>query len=70
MVAGRDQALAQSMLQARQLLQTWERIGRAHVMVGGACSCGIGGVIVALEDRLDVMGPMIHEFLDRKLVRN
>ena len=24
----------------------------------------------ALEDRLDVMGPMIHGFLDRKLVRN
>jgi hypothetical protein len=40
----------QSASEAKRLLETWDRLGRAHVMVGAGCSCGIGGVVVALED--------------------
>ena len=32
------------------LLNIWERLGRTHMMVGAGCSCGIGGVVVALAD--------------------
>jgi hypothetical protein len=35
---------------ARNLLDTWDRLARAHTMIGAGCSCGIGGVVVALED--------------------
>jgi hypothetical protein len=45
-----DHSFAESAAQAQRLLESWERLGRAHMMVGGACSCGIGGVLVALED--------------------
>jgi hypothetical protein len=41
---------SESILEARRLLETWDRLGRAHMMIGAGCSCGIGGVIVALED--------------------
>ena len=40
----------QSPPEAQRLLDTWNRIGRAHMMIGAGCSCGIGGVVVALED--------------------
>ena len=40
----------QSASEARRLLETWDRLGRSHMMVGAGCSCGIGGVVVALED--------------------
>jgi hypothetical protein len=50
MVAGGEGSFAESILEARRLLESWERLGRAHMMIGGACSCGIGGVVVALED--------------------
>ncbi len=46
----RGRSFAESAEQAHRLLETWQRLGRAHMMVGGACSCGIGGVVVALED--------------------
>jgi hypothetical protein len=36
--------------EAHRLLEMWDRLGRAHMMVGAGCSCGIGGVVVALED--------------------
>jgi hypothetical protein len=45
-----DRSFAESVEEARRLLESWERLGRAHMMIGGACSCGIGGVVVALED--------------------
>ena len=45
-----DRSFAETAQEARRLLDTWERLGRAHMMIGGACSCGIGGVVVALED--------------------
>ena len=37
-------------LEAQRLLNIWERLGRTHMMVGAGCSCGIGGVVVALAD--------------------
>jgi hypothetical protein len=49
-VPAQDRCFAESADEARRLLETWQRLGRAHMMVGGACSCGIGGVLVALED--------------------
>jgi hypothetical protein len=45
-----DGPLRNSMVEAQQLLDKWDRLGRAHMMIGGACSCGMGGVLVALED--------------------
>src|SRR5581483_4896460 len=50
MVPPADRSLDESILEARRLLDTWERLGRAHTMIGGGCSCGLGGVVVALED--------------------
>jgi hypothetical protein len=49
-VSIQDRSFAESAGEARRLLETWQRLGRAHMMIGGACSCGIGGVLVALED--------------------
>jgi hypothetical protein len=49
-VPAQDRSFAESAEEARRLLETWQRLGRAHMMVGGACSCGVGGVLVALED--------------------
>jgi hypothetical protein len=40
----------QTIPEARRLMETWDRLGRAHMMIGAGCSCGIGGVLVALED--------------------
>jgi hypothetical protein len=50
MVPAQDRSFSGSSLEARRLLETWERLGRAHTMIGAACSCGVGGVVVALED--------------------
>jgi hypothetical protein len=36
--------------EARRLLESWDRLSRAHTMIGAGCSCGIGGVVVALGD--------------------
>jgi hypothetical protein len=35
---------------AHQLLETWERLGRSHKMIGGGCSCGAGGIVLGLGD--------------------
>jgi hypothetical protein len=35
---------------AIRLLEIWDRLGRQHVLVGGGCSCGVGGIAVALQD--------------------
>lgn len=32
------------------LLQTWERLGRSHKMLGGGCSCGAAGIALGLAD--------------------
>jgi hypothetical protein len=45
-----DSSFHESAREARRLLDAWDRLGRAHMMVGAGCSCGIGGVVVALED--------------------
>jgi hypothetical protein len=50
MDSAEDRSSNASILEARRLLATWERLGRAHMMIGGGCSCGIDGVVVALED--------------------
>jgi len=49
-VSAQNHSFAESAGEAQRLLESWQRLGRAHMMVGGACSCGIGGVLVALED--------------------
>jgi hypothetical protein len=45
-----DRPFGEISLQAQRLLETWDRLGRAHMMIGAGCSCGIGGVVLALED--------------------
>jgi hypothetical protein len=45
-----DRPFGENILQSQRLLETWDRLGRAHMMIGAGCSCGIGGVVVALED--------------------
>jgi hypothetical protein len=50
MIPAQDRSSNEGTLEARRLLDTWDRLGRAHMMIGAGCSCGIGGVAVALED--------------------
>jgi hypothetical protein len=50
MIPTEDRSFNESIVEARRLLETWARIGRAHTMIGVGCSCGIGGLAVALED--------------------
>jgi hypothetical protein len=45
-----DRRFDETILEARRLLETWDRLGRAHMMIGAGCSCGIGGVVLVLED--------------------
>jgi hypothetical protein len=45
-----DGPLRSSMAEAERLLEKWDRLGLAHMTIGGACSCGVGGVLVALDD--------------------
>jgi len=35
---------------AEQLQELWGRLANTHTMIGGGCSCGVGGVAVALGD--------------------
>jgi hypothetical protein len=39
-----------TMSQAADLLQLWNRFAAQHVTLGGGCSCGAVGVSVSLED--------------------
>src|SRR5256885_11524854 len=50
MSSEQDRISEKRALEAQRLLEIWDRLGRAHVMIGAGCSCGIGGVVVALED--------------------
>ncbi len=50
MSTAQDRSFSDSAQEARRLLETWDRLGRAHMMIGAGCSCGMGGVVVALED--------------------
>lgn len=50
MGATHDPASDQSAAQAARLLEIWDRLSRSHMTLGAGCSCGIGGVVVALED--------------------
>lgn len=35
---------------ARLLSATWARLGSLHKMIGGGCSCGVGGIVLGLAD--------------------
>jgi nucleoid-associated protein YejK len=50
MIPERGSSFGESIPEARRLLEVWDRLGRAHMMIGAGCSCGIGGIVVALED--------------------
>jgi hypothetical protein len=50
MIATQEPSFSESIQEARRLSETWDRLGRAHMMVGASCSCGLGGVVVALAD--------------------
>jgi hypothetical protein len=50
MIPEQGGSFGESIPEARRLLEAWDRLGRAHMMIGAGCSCGIGGVAVALED--------------------
>jgi hypothetical protein len=63
-----DHSPEATILEARRFLETWERLGRAHMMIGSGCSCGIGGVVVVLEDFEQDIVDYLHaeaERLDR-----
>ena len=68
-----DRPFDEIILQAQRLLETWDRLGRAHMMIGAGCSCGIGGVVVALEDFEQDIADYLQaeaERLDRQDVLN
>ena len=50
MIPTQDPRSDERISKAQHLLETWNRLARAHTMIGAGCSCGIGGVVVALED--------------------
>jgi hypothetical protein len=63
-----DHSRETAILGARRVLEAWDRLGRAHMMIGSGCSCGIGGVVVALEDFEQDIVDYLHaeaERLDR-----
>ena len=35
---------------ARQALETWERLATSHATLGGGCACGMGGIALTLGD--------------------
>ncbi len=35
---------------AQRLMELWDRLANAHTMIGAGCSCGAGGIAVALAD--------------------
>jgi hypothetical protein len=37
-------------IEALQLLGKWTSLGQAHVLLGGSCSCGVGGASLRVED--------------------
>ena len=49
-----------SIAEAQRLLDVWERLSRTHVMAGGGCACGVGGVVVALEDFEQDIADYLH----------
>src|SRR3979411_1532119 len=50
MIPAQDRSSNDGTLEARGRLDVWALRVRAHLMMGAGCSCGIGGVAVALED--------------------
>lgn len=51
---------------ALQMLELWSRLAHTHTMIGGGCSCGVGGVAVALAD----FEQDIVDFLEAEAERN
>jgi hypothetical protein len=37
-------------VEARELLDIWERLARQHVALAGSCACSVGGVTLQLQD--------------------
>jgi hypothetical protein len=37
-------------VEARELLDIWERMARQHVALAGSCACSVGGVTLQLQD--------------------
>jgi hypothetical protein len=37
-------------VEARELLDIWDRLARQHVALAGSCACGVGGVTLQLQD--------------------
>lgn len=59
--------------EARHLAEIWDRLARTHMMAGGGCACGVGGVVVALEDfEQDIADYIVAETerLERQDVRD
>src|SRR5437588_11834733 len=65
MMPAQDRSFSESALVARRLLETWDRLGRAHMMIGAGCSCGIGGVVVALEGFEQDIADYLHAEAER-----
>src|SRR6476660_10282327 len=68
MTPTQDPRSDERILKAQHLLETWDRLARAHTMIGAGCSCGIGGVVVVLEDFEQDIVDYLHaeaERLDR-----
>jgi hypothetical protein len=37
-------------VEARELLDIWDRLARQHVALAGSCACSVGGVTLQLQD--------------------
>jgi hypothetical protein len=44
------EAAAAVSVEARELLDIWERLARQHVALAGGCACSVGGVTLQLQD--------------------
>ena len=50
MTGAQDQLQTEIEAAAHLLLETWGRLGSSHKMIGGGCSCGVGGIVLGLAD--------------------
>lgn len=37
-------------VEAKELLEIWDRLARQHVALAGSCACSVGGVTLQLQD--------------------
>lgn len=50
MTGAHDPLQTELAVSARELLETWQRLGSSHKMIGGGCSCGARQIVLGLAD--------------------